>query len=148
MSVGSRAVGVHEAAGRRNRAAPVPVPRFWAVGIRRVCLVTVHYLVVAVVRRLVTGGVLGRGRRPLDLSVGGGAWLGCWPCSCRPPRFVPAAVGGEVGGAVEHLAALWAPVLEVDDSWAPVLGECEGVFVPRLKCIKNNDRCLMTSKKK
>lgn len=42
---------------------------------------------------------------------------------------MPAAVGGEVGRAAEHLIALGTPVLDPDDAGALVLGEGEGIRV-------------------
>ena len=41
--------------------------------------------------------------------------------------FVPAAVGGQIGGAVEDLVAFGAAVLDVNDARAAVLGQSEGV---------------------
>ena len=45
------------------------------------------------------------------------------------PRFVPAAVARQVGGAVEHLLTFRAAVLHVHDHGAPVLRQTEGVIV-------------------
>lgn len=43
------------------------------------------------------------------------------------PRLMPPAVRGQIGRAVEHLIALGAAVLDVNDSRAPVLRQPEGV---------------------
>ncbi|KAE8742819.1 hypothetical protein FOCC_FOCC011557 [Frankliniella occidentalis] len=45
------------------------------------------------------------------------------------PRLVPASVGSQVSGAVEHLVALRAAVLHVHDARTPMLRQREGVVV-------------------